>query len=516
MADGRPPVDDLLEEIGAASLSEDPSPEAVEAVLRRWLMTLDDVDDLRARVERDALADLPGIKAGQVKAALRSRRDGAAPEDDLQGSTVEFDDPKRWPDPVDGEALLSELEATFERFLALPEGAAAALTLWTVHAHAHDAASISPVLALTSPTKRCGKTTALEVLGALVPRPLPASNITAASLFRAVEKFSPTLLIDEADTFLRKGDDLRGVLNSGHSRRSAFIVRTVGDDYEPRRFGTWAPKAVALIGELPDTLADRSIEIRMRRRSPDEEVERLRRDRLDELDPIRRRAWTWAREHEEALRAVEPDLPSELQDRARDNWRPLASVAEVAGGEWSTRARRAAAKLTPEGRDLDVSVQLLEDLRDLFEERGVDRLGSRDICSELAEMEERPWPEFKTGKAITPRQMAKLLAAFDVQPKPLWMGGQTRRGYDRSFFEEPWARYVPSATRKDSKNPEADGDSRDSASRKAGDEPYGSENRQDPGDQRTLTDLTDDGGGSRGDDGDGAVEEAGEGEGMTF
>ena len=70
------------------------------------------------------------------------------------------------------------------------------------------------------------------------------------------------MLIDEADSFLRNSDELRGVLNSGHTRDSAFVIRTVGEDHEPRRFSTWGAKAIALIGKLPDTLADRSIEVR--------------------------------------------------------------------------------------------------------------------------------------------------------------------------------------------------------------------------------------------------------------
>jgi hypothetical protein len=111
-------------------------------------------------------------------------------------------------------------------------------------------AAASPLLALTSPEKRCGKTTTLSLLTRLVPRPLLSSNISPAALFRIVEKYCPTLLIDEADSFLRDKEELRGILNSGHTRDAAYVVRTVGDDKEPCRFSTWAPKAVALIGRL--------------------------------------------------------------------------------------------------------------------------------------------------------------------------------------------------------------------------------------------------------------------------
>ena len=169
-----------------------------------------------------------------------------------------------WPDPVDGGALLVKLFNAINRFVILPDGAAETIGLWVVQAHAHDAAEHSPLLAFTSPEKRSGKTTALRVLQPLVPRPLPTSNITTAALFRSIEMWRPTLLVDEADSFLGDNDELRGVLNSGHCRDQAFLIRSVGDDHTPTRFNTWGPKVVALIGSLPDTLEDRAIGIAKR------------------------------------------------------------------------------------------------------------------------------------------------------------------------------------------------------------------------------------------------------------
>jgi hypothetical protein len=140
--------------------------------------------------------------------------------------------------------------------VAVPRCADIAAALWTVHAHALEAAGASPLLTLTSPEKRCGKTTMLLLLARLVPRALLSSNISPASLFRIVERYSPTLLVDEADSFLRDNEELRGILNSGHTRDAAFVVRTVGDEHEPRRFSTWAPKAVALIGRLQSNVVN--------------------------------------------------------------------------------------------------------------------------------------------------------------------------------------------------------------------------------------------------------------------
>jgi hypothetical protein len=110
----------------------------------------------------------------------------------------------------------------------------------------------------------------------LTPRSIAASNITAASLFRTIEQFGPTLSLDEADTFLGENDELRGVINSGHRRSTAFVIRTVGDEHEARLFSTWCAKVIAAIGKLQGTLEDRSILVSMRRRAPGESVERFR------------------------------------------------------------------------------------------------------------------------------------------------------------------------------------------------------------------------------------------------
>ena len=229
---------------------------------------------------------------------------------------------------------------------------------------------MSPLLGITSPEKRCGKTTLLALLTALALRALPASNITPAALFRAVERFRPTLIIDEADTFLREREELRGILNSGHTHETAFVVRTVGDEHEPRAFSTWSPKAIALIGRLPSTLEDRAIPIPMKRKAPGEEVERLRLDRIAEsLSDIRSQAMRWAQDCTERLRQADPEVPAGLHDRAADNWRPLLAIADDAGGAWPAKARTAAADLSGAGDgDASARVQLLSDIRSALAE----------------------------------------------------------------------------------------------------------------------------------------------------
>lgn len=392
---------------------------------------------------RTPLAKKLGVRVTALDAEVAGlQRNGNAAHPPAQGTAIAFADPRPWPGRVSGAHLLNDLADVFGRYLALPPHADAALALWTLHAHAHDAAQVSPILAVTSPTKRCGKTTLLHILAALVSRPLHASNVTTAVLFRSIEKYRPTLLIDEADTFLMKNDELRGILNSGHMR-GGVVLRTVGDDHEPRAFSTWCPKAVAMIGHLPGTLADRSIGVAMRRRTRGEQVERLRLDRLDALEPLRRRAWTWAQANMEALRAADPDVPETLHDRGQDNWRPLLAIADWAGGEWPERARAAALALSgiPVDDDEPAGVLALHDAAALFKELRAERLASETIVDALVAMEERPWPEWSYSKPLSKRGLARLLRPFGIRPGKLREGKVTFRGYLADDFADALSRY---------------------------------------------------------------------------
>jgi hypothetical protein len=237
-------------------------------------------------VRQDAAAEL-GI--GRVRALDNAVKAARAEHDDTkgQGRPLKLPAIEPWSETVNGADLLDDIVNTVRGYLVLPEGGAEILAWWAVHTHVFECFGHSPRLALTSPEKRCGKTTTLDVLAELVARPLPTSNATTAAIFRTIEKAKPTLLIDEADTFLKDNEELRGVLNAGH-RRGGQIIRTVGDDHEPRQFSTWAPAAIAMIGRLSDTLEDRSVSIALRRRRPTEKVQQFRSERAQDLKHLAR------------------------------------------------------------------------------------------------------------------------------------------------------------------------------------------------------------------------------------
>jgi len=405
------------------------------------LAALSSLDYDRERIDA---ANSLGCRSAILDALVKKVR-AEAREDDAQGTALKLPSPEPWPHSVDGAALLADLTAGVLRYVVMEAGSAEAIAMWVLHAHCLDAFPISPKLAITSPEKRCGKTTCMDVVAALVPRPLRTVNPTGPAIFRTIEAMQPTLLMDEADTFLSDNDDLRGILNSGHRRSSAWVIRLVGDNHEPRQFSTWAATVIAMIGRLPDTLEDRSIPVVLRRKLADEAVAILRADRTPDLDILACKAARWAADNFDHLGEADPIIPTGIHNRAADNWRPLLAIADAAGGEWPVRARRVAEGIFKAGGEGEQSakVMLLEDIQAAFEDHGGDRLSSADLVAALVAMEGRPWCEWKHGKPITQNSLARQLQPFGLTPDNLRVHGKVVKGYRPEQFRDAFARYIP-------------------------------------------------------------------------
>jgi putative DNA primase/helicase len=287
----------------------------------------------------------------------------------------------------------------------------------------------------------------LKLLGALAFKPLAAASLTPAVLYRVIEAYAPTILVDEADTFLAEQDELRGVLNAGHDRHSAVVPRCVGDDFEPKVFHVFGAVAIAAIGKLPDTLMDRSIVIEMKRKAPTEKLQKLRRRQREALAALPRQCARWAADNMKALSELEPVLPDDLDDRAADNWEPLLAIADQAGGPWPGRARATALLLSGGRADTaetgDSGVQLLADVRAVFVNRGIDRATTKALLESLAELEGRPWAEWNRGRPLTARQLGALLRRFGIKPGTIRVGDATPKGYVLGDLVDAFGRYLP-------------------------------------------------------------------------
>jgi len=392
---------------------------------------------------RAAEAKRLGVRTTALDAEVEKRRKAGVDNPDRQGRVIELAEPEPWPDPVDGAQLLDDIVSAVRRFVILPGGGAEAIALWSVHAHAIDAAHFSPLLAFSSPEKRCGKTTALKVVAKLVPKPIATASISPAALFRSIEKWRPSLMIDEADTFMKDNEDLRGILNSGHTR-DQYLIRCEPDTHEPVMFDAWGPKAVALIGSLPDTLEDRSIAIRMNRKTDSEAAERLRSDRDYGFGELVSKCARWVTDNMGRLKACDPVLPAALHDRAKDNWSALFAIADVAGGHWPGLSRGMAMRLSPaDSDDRSIRVQLLADIQTVFTDRKADKITSAALCDALAAMEDRPWCEWgRTNKPIKPSSLSRQLQHFSIAPNTIRIGTDTAKGYYLIKFDDLFTRYL--------------------------------------------------------------------------
>jgi hypothetical protein len=397
---------------------------------------------LKYEREYKDIAKRLGMRAGVLDNVVKAARSGESEE-----AAAMFTEVEPWPSPVDAATLLSELSDAFRRYAVLPKHADVALALWCVFTWFCEASHIAPLLVIRSPEKGCGKSTVMNIVARLVHRALILSGLSAAVLFRVADKYQPTVLIDEGDTFLNnENEELHGVINSGYSKTAPYHWRCVGDNHEPKAFNVFSPKAIAFIGHTRDTLHDRAVEVELCRKLPNEKVARLRQADGGELNIIARKLARMAIDRMGDYSTMRPSIPETLPDRQADNWEPLLQVAMLAGDEWMQRATRAALALTgskAESAPVSVGVELLADIQQIFQVKATTRIRSTDLIQALCDDEEAGWATYNRGKPITPRQVSKRLAEYGISTKPLRFGYDgVQKGFDAEQFADAFARYL--------------------------------------------------------------------------
>ncbi|MFC6017580.1 DUF3631 domain-containing protein [Plantactinospora solaniradicis] len=352
-----------------------------------------------------------------------------------------------------GAALLDELRAALVRYVILPtDQTTDAVTCYIAATYGVSAWEHATRLMILSPEKRCGKSRLLDIIEATCHRPLITVNISPAALVRSLGDKPPTLLLDEADTVFGKkaadnNEDLRGILNAGHQRSRPYI-RWDAAARALESCPTFSMAVLAGIGDMPDTIMDRSVIARMRRRAAHEKVAPYRR-RRDEpgLRDIGNRVGAWVREHLAELAEAVPEMP--VEDRAADTWEPLVAIADLAGGDWPRRIRAACESMVGEadadGAEATLARRLLADLRDVFGD--AQNLYTTTVLDRLHKIEDGPWANY-FGRLITSNDLAKLLRDYRVKPADVREpGGANRKGYRRDDLHDAWNRYLPRDSR---------------------------------------------------------------------
>jgi putative DNA primase/helicase len=430
-----------MNEVGGFAVDDTSVESFADVAARLAALSPAEYDPVRKEVAKKFRVLVPTLDAA-VKAARGQANVGS-------GQVVDLPTPEPWPEPVGLADVLDEAVDAVRRHIVLVPEAAEVIALWAAHTWVYQRFEHTPRLGITSPAPRCGKSTLLDILRDLSCRAVKAVNITASGVFRVVDKLAPlTLLIDEAETFLPANEELRGVLNSGYERASPVIrVVEIKGEHQPVCFHTFAPVALAAIGGLPSTLHDRALPIRLQRKGASEVVEKLRDNgNRERLLNLARKLSRWASELGAELQ-TSPAMPSALGDREADISVALIAIADAAGGGWPDRARRALLavferRIETDGLD-DNGSKLLADIRDIFIMIGCAQLSSAAICEHLKTMEDRPWPELKNGKPITPTQLATMLRPYGLGPTNIRLDGcRVAKGYRREDFEDAWSRYL--------------------------------------------------------------------------
>lgn len=349
--------------------------------------------------------------------------------------------------PVDLGQLLDDIVAFVGKYVVLTKEQLDVIALWVVHSHAVDGAYQTPYLNLTSAEKQCGKTRLLELLELIAAKSIFTADQSAAAIYRIIAKLgAPTLLMDEVDALWNgsgeKAESMRGIINAGN-RRGATVLR-VENFTEVVEYPVFGPKVLAGIGMLPETIADRSIPIKMKRRTRDEHISRFRRRHVEkpagELDA---RISAWAKMHVESLREAEVDLPDEFSDRQQDASEPLLAIADMAGDMWAERARKSLLVLLTDEPSAPVeSLQLkcLSDCRDVLRLHHKDfKMHSFELVSYLKELEESPWEE----RNLSQNTLAWYLGHYDIKSKKVRIGDFVLQGYSVDDFRDAWNRYLP-------------------------------------------------------------------------
>lgn len=363
-------------------------------------------------------------------------------------------EPEPWPEPVDGAAVLEEVVAFITRHMAIAPEAAVVCALWVAHAYLFDLWPVTPYLLVVSPTRACGKTTLLDLLVALVPRPLRASDATPAVIFRAIEKFGPTVFLDEIDSWLtrKREDGLVNLINAGSSPGTPAL-RTAGEGaaMDVKAFNVFSPKVLAgIAAPLPDATRSRCIAIRLERATPEKlaQLQRFSARDADSAKPLASKLARWAADLRADGRLAErvASLPAELSGREEDVWTPLVAIADAAGGRWPKAIRAAvaafvAAAALEETRDL--ALLALSDAREYCRERRLPPgalVPTADLLEWMKGDELRPWATVGRD-GLTPRKLSEFLKRFGVAPVQRRDGGEKARGYERDAILAAAERY---------------------------------------------------------------------------
>jgi|SRR5215471_998999 len=333
-----------------------------------------------------------------------------------------------WPEAVDGRVLLDETEALLRDYVVVHDDASATIyTLATPFAWVHDEIAIwSPLLVVQGADTESAKSLVCDIHSLLTPRAHVVVNPTGPSLYRLVDHHHPSLYIDNGDKLLSRDPELAEIVNSSATRGHRVPRVVEGKTYLFDPFCFKMINGIDVLPHLDPATRTRCITTEMLPKLPGEPVTHKKHAARDDRFTTLRRKWMrWTVDNTAAVRDANPFMPEEFSDRLVDNYVLFFAIANVAGGGWPERVRKAAVKLSRKHNKPSLGRRCLAQFYEFLRTHGeFGSTGTLLITSEqlerlFAATQEDDWCNYLgSGRPINHWQISELLRPFYHGPVP--------------------------------------------------------------------------------------------------
>lgn len=398
--------------------------------LQRTIERLASLDDMELHLSLKDVSKRYGLPQAKILQFVGDYKQGAL-----------FPTVEPHPNSVTADELYNELYTLADNHIIMDEPLKVAFVLWVIFSYVVELADFAPIAWITAPEKACGKTTLLGLFERVVNKPLAVSNISPAVMYRVIESYKPTLLVDEIDTFLNKNDEALGIINAGHSKTTSKVARFDNDEKRTRFFDTFGAKVFCGIGGMKGTFTSRAIKFELRRKTnQDEAILGINTQDLPtaKTELIKAKIARWTTDNKGAIMTAHVErLP--IADRDFNNWYMLLQIAHALG-VYDT-AKQACLSLCQVEHEPSLNEQLLMDIRDILGNRA--RIGTTELLEKLTANSEMQWQTYNRGQALSQYQLAKKLAQFGIKSKNARAGHAVVKHYFGNELRAIFDRYLP-------------------------------------------------------------------------
>ena len=328
------------------------------------------------------------------------------------------------------------------------------LAMWALHTWVFEYQNTTPYIYLSSQEKQSGKSLTLEVLETITKNPVKSTDMTPAVMFRLIDKFKPTIMLDEVDTIFngKANEHMRGLINTGYKKGGNVYRCDASTELGVVPYSTFSPKILAGIDNkcLPDTIADRCIPIKLTRISQEDiDSDRVEtfyaEDAEEEANALLDKMVDATIAIVDKVSGIRPDEMKNIKPRQWEISRPLVSLAMLIdpSGELESDLKSAlveAFESEDSVQNLSVLQTVLTDIKEIFDDmitlgdKFPDKIHTDAIISKLNEK--------SGGERWTGKLLSKVLEPIKIRPTTIRRGNQVLKGYKKEQFMDAWTRFV--------------------------------------------------------------------------